>query len=455
VGRLPSGPHDEFLELCALSTSGELSVRDENRLREHLAVCPGCREALDEYGSLIRGAIPTIGAEACGGPFLEIDPGLNWSEARSEKRLFERLEQEELHRTGKEEKQSTKNNGHKATSSSRSFFSTTSSSTWRHVWMSYAAGIVLFVMLGFSAYWVGIQRGAEVATMSPESQHQADNNDAGSGNAASLEEQLSDAAHEREVARAQLAERDQLLVSLRHELEQQSAEIRRMKQAQAQLESSLDAGQADQQALIQRRAELAQKLEAAQSESAVLEQKFASLTQQSAQETAHARGLESRVKDLTRLLEGRDASLNQQEELLAHDRDIRELMGARDLYIAEVYDVADNGRTRKPYGRVFYTKGKSLIFYAYDLDQQQSKRVEAAAFQAWGRRGRDSKQALNLGIFYEDNASKKRWVLKSDDPMALAQIDAVFVTLEPNGGSEQPSGKPLLFAYLQMNPNHP
>ena len=26
--------------------------------------------------------------------------------------------------------------------------------------------------------------------------------------------------------------------------------------------------------------------------------------------------------------------------MLAHDRDIRDLMGARDLYIAEVYDVA-------------------------------------------------------------------------------------------------------------------
>ena len=45
-------------------------------------------------------------------------------------------------------------------------------------------------------------------------------------------------------------------------------------------------------------------------------------------------------------------------------------MGARDLYVAEVYDVERTGETRKPYGRVFYTKGKSLIFYAYDLDQE-------------------------------------------------------------------------------------
>ena len=110
--------------------------------------------------------------------------------------------------------------------------------------------------------------------------------------------------------------------------------------------------------------------------------------------------------------------------------------------------------TQKPYGRVFYTKGKSLIFYAYDLDQQTEIK-NASTFQAWGRRGPDREQALNLGIFYEDNASKKRWILKLDDPKMLAQIDAVFVTVEPRGGSHKPSGKPLLFAYLKADPNHP
>jgi hypothetical protein len=60
-----------------------------------------------------------------------------------------------------------------------------------------------------------------------------------------------------------------------------------------------------------------------------------------------------------------------------------------------------------------------------------------------------------LGVFYEDNDTKKRWILKCDDPKTLAQIDAVFVTVEPNGGSHKPSSKLLLFAYLKVNPNHP
>jgi hypothetical protein len=62
---------------------------------------------------------------------------------------------------------------------------------------------------------------------------------------------------------------------------------------------------------------------------------------------------------------------------------------------------------------------------------------------------------VNLGIFYADNAAKKRWVLKSENPRTLADIDAVFVTVEPHGGSSHPSGKPLLFAYLRIEPNHP
>jgi hypothetical protein len=129
-------------------------------------------------------------------------------------------------------------------------------------------------------------------------------------------------------------------------------------------------------------------------------------------------------------------------------------MGARDLYVAEVTDVGRNGETTKPFGRIFFTKGKSLIFYAYDLDQQPGVH-RASTFQAWGRHGRDFEQALPLGILYLDGSSSRRWVLKFDDPEKLAKIDAVFVTVEPRGGSPKPSGKPLLFAYLKVEPNHP
>ena len=438
---LPSGPHDEFLELCAVSTSGQLSEGDQNRLKEHLAVCPACREALREYESIVHDTIPAIGAQQSS----RIDPGPGFSQSKAEKAFFERLAREEG-------KQSTADKKNGVPGAFRRVLPIAPESTWRHVWMLYAAGILLFITLCLSAYWVGVRHGTDVAKSTPTAQ--ATPAKVASENPASLEEQLSDAAHEREIARSQITQRDKALVDLRRQLQQQSAEISRMKAAQDKLEATVESDQAGNQGLVQQRTELGQKLEAAQAESQSLQQQVNSLTQQSSTETSQAKTLGSKVEDLTRLLEDREKALNQQDELLAHDRDIREVMGARNLYIAEVYDTDEKGVARKPYGRVFYTKEKSLIFYAYDLDQQQSKN-HAPTFQAWGRRGPDFKQAVNLGIFYEDNASKKRWVLKAEDPKTLAQIDAVFVTVEPHGGSDRPSGKPLLFAYLRVNPNHP
>lgn len=245
-----------------------------------------------------------------------------------------------------------------------------------------------------------------------------------------------------------------MIADLRHQLDRQAAEITEMKAAQDRLENDLRAGDARRQDLIQQRTELAQKVDSAQLNSQALQEKLDTLDQQSVRDSDRAKASEAKVNDLTHLLQQRETDLEQQDQLLAHDRDIRELMGARDLYIAEVYDVGGTGETKKPYGRVFYTRGKSLVFYAYDLDQQ-SELKRASAFQAWGRRGPDRQQSINLGIFYEDNASRKRWILKCDDPKTLAQIDAVFVTVEPNGGSHKPSSRPLLFAYLRVNPNHP
>src|SRR5215472_11692106 len=100
---LPSGPHDEFLELCAVSTSGQLSEEEQNRLKEHLAICTACREALHEYESVVNDAIPAIGAEQS----TRIDPGPGFSQSRAEKAFFDRLAKEEGYQPGAAEKKSS------------------------------------------------------------------------------------------------------------------------------------------------------------------------------------------------------------------------------------------------------------------------------------------------------------------------------------------------------------
>jgi hypothetical protein len=167
--------------------------------------------------------------------------------------------------------------------------------------------------------------------------------------------------------------------------------------------------------------------------------------------------LESKNDDLVASNRGLEQRLADEDRFLASDRDIRELMGARQLYIADVFDVDSGSRPRKPFGRVFYTQKKSLIFYAFDLDREPGVR-NSSIFQVWGQKDAEltkNVRATNLGILYMDSESNRRWVLRLDDPKQLAEIDAVFVTVEPHGGSLKPTGKPLLYALLRKEANHP
>jgi len=427
--------HDEFVELCALSTSGELNADERKRLQEHLAICPSCREIQKQYDSVVSQVIPKLAPDP-----TVVEGDSSWSQERDEASLLQRIAHEDRmvpDRGGADGDSAPPMVGRVPLSATQS--------TWRNVWVLCAACVLLCIALGVSAYQVGIRRGVETAAVADLPIQEQQTN---------LEQQLSDAGHEREVLHGQIDQRDREIAQLRHQLEQQSADTAKLQLAQDQIAKELHDGQTHSQELLQQKAALSQQLDAALGTAQLLQGKLDSLQHQSSDDRQRAAALEARVTDLTRLLREREGTIDKQQELLSDDRDIRELMGARDLYVVEVYDVAKSGKTRKPYGRMFYTKDRSVVFYAYDLDQQKGIQ-NASTFQAWGQRGTDWHEALNLGIFYVDNASKKRWVLRFDDPKVLAQIDAVFVTVEPNGGSQKPTNKPLLFAYLHMEPNHP
>jgi hypothetical protein len=442
------GGHEEFRELCASATAGELSAREQAKLDGHLAGCPDCRRVMSEYEAVAR-----TGRSVLMQDFAAEDEAADgsWSVETAEKAFFKRLDRE----PGDPESKAYNSNRPDQTPDpakvGKRFTYRPSQIHWREVWMPFAAAVLLALALGIAAYRTGVNRGTEVAGAYRQP---------GKESVSSLEEQSSDAGYERSQWMARLAENGKVLDDLKQQLAEQIKAVHALKSVETSAARTPGGGQQSPQSANDAVAKREEELGAAQAKLGELQKTVEAATAQRDENARQAAVLEAKVGELTQLVREREQALDQKDtevakdqELLEHDRDIRELMGARQLYMADVRDVSGAG-TDKTYGRIFYTKGKSLIFYAFDLDAHPGVQ-NASSFQAWGRRGPDKQQALSLGIFYEDNASKKRWVLKASDPQALEEIDAVFVTVEPNGGSHHPSGKQLLFAYLRVSPNHP
>jgi len=317
--------------------------------------------------------------------------------------------------------------------------------------MSLAAVALLSVGLAVTAYRTGVTHGTDVARHLPQPFKEPES---------SLEAQASDAGYQRAQLLANLDENAKTIERLRHELAEQITIVHSLESTKTAAAQTQSNNQPGAKGVAESKDRRDQELAAAETKLTELQKTVDLASAQRDEDARQAAALEAKVNELTELVREREQALDQRnaevvkgQELLEHDRDIRELMGARELYMADVHDVSGRG-TDKTYGRVFYTRGKRLIFYAFDLDAQPSVQ-DASSFQAWGRRGPDKQQARSLGIFYEDNAAKKRWVLRANDPKTLDDIDAVFVTVEPSGGSQHPSGKALLFAYLRVNSNRP
>jgi hypothetical protein len=162
-----------------------------------------------------------------------------------------------------------------------------------------------------------------------------------------------------------------------------------------------------------------------------------------------------RIRDLNDQLAAQTASLDRERQMLAIGRDVRDLMGARNLHIIDVHDANGSGKDRKSFGRAFYTEGKSLIFYAFDLDDKKTMNANYT-YKAWGERLGQPASVKSLGVLYVDDKAQRRWLLKVDNPQQLAEINSVFVTLEPrNGDGDKPQGKRILYAFLGGEANHP
>ncbi len=233
------------------------------------------------------------------------------------------------------------------------------------------------------------------------------------------------------------------------------------KQRSSQLEATLGANRRQLTALEAANDELRQKIveqtRLLSDTQSLLDSKMAELKKAEATQDADSAtlvALRYEVNELTDKLNSQTESLKRQTNLLAGGREIRDIIGARNLHIIDVYDADSRGRTKKPFARAFYTEGKSLVFYAYDLPLHEKDNGEYA-YVAWGQRGGKSSSIRNLGILINDDKGQKRWMLTFSDPTVLAEIDSVFITLESVRDAVKPSGKRMLTAYLEDLPNHP
>jgi len=426
------GDHEPFKELCALAQANALTYAEQLDLLAHLETCDSCRELCNQYAM-----IGDAGMDFLAGDFVPSDEARQWDSGATGQRLFDAIE---MHNTQKvipiRSESRRKNSGR---------------STWAVVYKigGPAVAASLVAAVAFGAYFAGERKAASAPAPQLASRLPATPSPAATAGPAAPS-QSADLV-------AQTARLERLLSDQRTEVDRLSAALKQSEQNSAELTAGSARKDSDLRQLLIDRDKLAMQLAASQDTNKAIQASLTSLRTEHDEAIARAGAMEAKVADLTVAAQDQGKRLKDDEQYLTSDRDIRELMGARKLYIADVFDVDSVSRTRKPFGRVFYTESKSLVFYAFDLDHQPGVK-NASTFQVWGKKDSElnaESHPMNLGILYEDSESNRRWVLRTDDSKQLSEIDAVFVTVEPHGGSRKPTGKPFLYALLRKEANHP
>src|SRR5205807_4706622 len=84
-------PHEEFLELCAAATAGELNPREQASLDAHLAECAECRRAMHEFEIASRHGVAALASELTP---EKTETDNSWSAEKAEEAFFKRLDKE-------------------------------------------------------------------------------------------------------------------------------------------------------------------------------------------------------------------------------------------------------------------------------------------------------------------------------------------------------------------------
>jgi hypothetical protein len=411
--------HEDFEELAALAAIGQLSVEEHGELLEHLRGCAACRRTSDHF-NFILDELPLPEPSARDRDLQQLQG------ASYRQRFLERASAEGVRFTPEAL-------GEKRRRIATSFFR-----NWRPYTLGIASAVAVMVVASAVVLPKVLSRLAagrvtastsEVAaparTETPASSDSSARNSDLAATVVQLQQGKVDAEKRLDFLRRELAR-------AQTNYQQFLQESERWKDQAAQLQSK---GQQDEEQLSRARTQVEK------------------LGKDNDQLTAGLVAQQFRIKELSEDVENQKAAVERERQLTAAANDVRELMGARNLHIIDVADLDGQGKSKKSFGRVFYTEGKSLIFYAFDLSQKGS--ASKVSFQAWGQNQSTSSSVKSLGVFHIDDQVQKRWVLRVDNPELLKSVESVFVTVEPSPGRDKPSGQKLLYAYLGTQANHP
>lgn len=403
--------HERFEELCVAAAAGNIDAEDSQALQTHLEECASCRGIFADMAEIHAHWFPERP-----GFVIYRDRG---TDLRDRDAIMKALAKEGAHFS------------RAARRPSLSEISSTRAWPARRGWMFLAAGIAMFCLgvgLVLQAW-----RGSKPAVLSlkvPNLQVPVyvPTSSASAASQSELEQQIADAR----VIQARLQQ--ELLAQERKAL-------------------ALEQSNANAAGVI---TQAKQQLEAARAIQHAAETQLAELRFK--QDTASAIALlqQNEIQNLNKKLADQAASFERERQVLSlGGREMRDLIAARNLHIIDVYDTDARGKTSPAFGRMFYTEGKSLIFYAYDLHSKQGDNGKGT-FYVWGKRDGAPQKIKGLGALAKDDHVQKRWVFTTTDTKILASIDSVFVTTEPNEKpSARPRGKPLLSAFLGTAANHP
>jgi hypothetical protein len=434
--------HNRYQEMSVLAATGQLGGAQMYELNQHIGQCHSCRTFLETVAQVSVQALPLV-PESCW-PAIEVAPpegirGRFLSRMASAAENVEVVPILELVPSPDKQRQTAKA-GKKRGEESREAAEESQRAPWgrRLRWATVTAVIGLAV--GIAGFFIGVSpRSARLPAVLPSTQVAPQEASLESANQINrLEKQKSDLVK-------QLTELRQNLLNAKLEQDSLSNELGSAKAKLAAYSAQTQDDSVPSSTLSQ---EAKNQISSLQSQMERLNRRLA--------DSEIKLGVQLQTTgDLTAKLEATEYELQRTRDLNAAKSGAGELVAARNLHIIDVYDADNKGTRQRSYGRVFYVEGKSLVFYAYDL--QDSGRFSAnMVFHVWGEKAGAKEATHSLGILHTDDASQNRWAMTFDDPKVLTQINSVFVTAESgNKHSDGPRGKKILYAYFGGQANHP